>query len=39
LVEKFKDQAKLPNVDKAIDLCWKLDQLQDVNDLVRATQP
>jgi 2-methylcitrate dehydratase PrpD len=39
LEEKFKDQAKLPNVAKAIDLCWKLDQLQDVNDLVRATLP
>jgi len=38
LEDKFKDQAVIPQVDRVIDMCWKLDQLQDVNELVKATQ-
>jgi 2-methylcitrate dehydratase PrpD len=38
LEEKLKDQARLPRADRLIDLCWKLDELQDVNDLVSATR-
>jgi len=40
LEEKLRDQnAILPEaqVARVIDLCWRLDQLQDVNDLIRAT--
>lgn len=37
LDEKFRDQATVPQVNKLIDLCWRLDELQDVNDLVKAT--
>ncbi len=35
--EKFRDQAAVPNVDQLINLCWRLDEIPDVNDLVRAT--
>jgi 2-methylcitrate dehydratase PrpD len=43
LEEKFRDQA-LPRlsgaqVDRLIDLCWRFDQLADVNDVIRATTP
>jgi 2-methylcitrate dehydratase PrpD len=39
LEEKFRDQAVLPHVNKVIDLCWRLDELQEVNELVLATLP
>jgi len=35
LEEKFRDQA--PNAGRVIDMCWRLDDLQDVNDLVTET--
>jgi len=37
LEEKFRDQA--PQVSDVIDMCWRLDELQDVNELVIATLP
>jgi 2-methylcitrate dehydratase PrpD len=37
LEEKLRDQAVIPNVDRLIDLCWRLDELQDVNQVVAAT--
>jgi 2-methylcitrate dehydratase PrpD len=37
LEEKFRDQSAVPQVNKLIDLCWRLDEIQDVNDLVKAT--
>lgn len=37
LEEKFRDQARLPQVDALIGQCWRLDQLPDVNELVSAT--
>jgi 2-methylcitrate dehydratase PrpD len=40
---KFRDQAvptlSASKVDALIGLCWKIDQLDDVNELVRATIP
>ena len=43
LEEKFRDQAifVLParEVESVIQLCWKIDQLDDVGDLVTATVP
>jgi 2-methylcitrate dehydratase PrpD len=43
LEEKFRDQAApiLPaaQIDKAIELCWKIDGLDGVNTLVEATVP
>ena len=43
LEEKFRDQAVLVlparDVETAIELCWKIDQLEDVGELVRATVP
>jgi hypothetical protein len=40
---KFRDQAvaALPaeQVEKAIALCWKIDELEDVVELVRAAVP
>ena len=41
LEEKFRDQAA-PRIsdaqaDKLIDLCWRLDELQDVNEIIRGT--
>ena len=43
LEEKFRDQAMLvlpaADVEAAIELCWKLDQLEAVGDLVSATLP
>jgi 2-methylcitrate dehydratase PrpD len=35
LEEKFRDQA--PRASRVIDMCWRLDELQDVNELVTAT--
>lgn len=37
LEEKFRDQAKVPQVDRLIQMCWELDQIPDVNELVKAT--
>jgi 2-methylcitrate dehydratase PrpD len=34
LEEKFRDQAH-GNVDEAIRLCWRIDELADVNELIR----
>ena len=43
LEEKFRDQAILVlparEVEAAIQLCWKIDQLDDVGQLVAATVP
>jgi 2-methylcitrate dehydratase PrpD len=43
LDEKFRDQALLvlpaADVDAAIALCWRIDQLDDVGDVVTATLP
>ena len=43
LEEKFRDQAILvlpaPEVESVIQLCWKIDQLDDVGELVTATVP
>jgi 2-methylcitrate dehydratase PrpD len=43
LEEKFRDQAMLvlpaADVEAAIELCWTLDQLEAVGDLVSATVP
>jgi len=43
LEEKFRDQAVmvLParEVESVIQLCWKIDQLEDVGELVTATVP
>jgi len=43
LEEKFRDQAILVlparEVESAIQLCWKIDQLDDVRELVTATVP
>ena len=40
LDDKFRDQAVLalpaPQVEKVIELCWRIDQLADVNELVQA---
>jgi len=37
LEEKFRDQARVGEVNKLIDLCWRLDELQDLNEVVSAT--
>jgi len=43
LEEKFRDQAVMvlpaADVENAIQLCWKLDQLTDVSELVDAAVP
>jgi aconitate decarboxylase len=43
LEAKFRDQAvaALPaaQVEKAIELCWKIDELGDVAELIRAAVP
>jgi len=43
LEEKFRDQAVLVlparEVESVIQLCWKIDQLDDVGELVTATVP
>ena len=42
LEDKFRDQAVpklgMAQVNKLIDLCWRLDVLDDVNTLVEATR-
>jgi 2-methylcitrate dehydratase PrpD len=37
LEEKFRDQARVREVNKLIDLCWRLDELHDLNEVVSAT--
>jgi 2-methylcitrate dehydratase PrpD len=37
LEEKFRDQARVREVNKLINLCWRLDEIQDLNELVSAT--
>jgi 2-methylcitrate dehydratase PrpD len=43
LEEKFRDQAILalpePRVDAILDICWRIDELDDVGELARMTQP
>src|SRR5262249_3251748 len=43
LEEKLRDQAmpllSAAQVDELINLCWRFDQLQDINELIRATVP
>ena len=43
LEDKFRGQAVLTvpdaQVERLIDLCWRIDQLNDVDELVRATLP
>jgi len=43
LEDKFRDQAlaAVPpaQVERAIELCWKLDELEDVAELIRAAVP
>jgi 2-methylcitrate dehydratase PrpD len=39
LEEKFRDQAAVPAADRIIEICWSLDTLHDVGDLVNATLP
>ena len=43
LEDKFRDQAvaALPaaQVEKAIELCWRIDELEDVAELIRAAVP
>jgi 2-methylcitrate dehydratase PrpD len=43
LDEKFRDQAVLAlpaaDVEKAIELCWRIDQLEDAGELVAAAVP
>ena len=43
LEEKFRDQAVLAvsaaQAERAIDLCWRIHQLPDVSELIRATIP
>jgi 2-methylcitrate dehydratase PrpD len=43
LEEKFRDQAVLilpaPQVEKLIELCWRIDELSNVDELIRATVP
>ena len=40
---KFRDQGMLAlpaaQVDRLIDLCWRIDTLEDVGELVRAAAP
>jgi 2-methylcitrate dehydratase PrpD len=43
LEEKFRDQAVLllppSNVEKLIELCWRIDELSNVDEVIRATIP
>jgi 2-methylcitrate dehydratase PrpD len=43
LDDKFRDQAQLvlppQNVDRALSLCWRLEQLPDVRELIEASVP
>ena len=37
LEDKFRDQVRLPQVNRLIEMCWRLDELADVNELVSQT--
>jgi len=37
LEEKFRDQVRLPDVDRLIDMFWRLDESLHVNEIVSAT--
>jgi 2-methylcitrate dehydratase PrpD len=37
LEEKFRDQARIAEVQRVIDMCWRLDEIENVNDVVSAT--
>jgi 2-methylcitrate dehydratase PrpD len=37
LEDKFRDQARVPQVDRLIEMCWGLDRLDKVSELVKAT--
>ena len=41
--DKLRDQASFvlpaPQIEKLIELCWKIDTLDDVGALVKATVP
>jgi 2-methylcitrate dehydratase PrpD len=37
LEEKFRDQSRIPQVDRLIAMCWRLDEVDDVGELVKAT--
>ncbi|MGP0072372.1 MAG: MmgE/PrpD family protein [Bryobacteraceae bacterium] len=43
LEEKFRDQAVLSlsaeQVERAIDLCWRINELTDVNELIQSAVP
>jgi hypothetical protein len=43
LEAKFRDQAVLAipadQVERAIDLCWRIAELPDVNELIRTAVP
>ena len=43
LDDKFRDQAVLalpaPQVEQVIQLCWRIDQLNDVNELIQSAVP
>jgi len=39
LEDKLRDQAAIPRVDELIRLCWRLDEIEDVSELVTATLP
>jgi 2-methylcitrate dehydratase PrpD len=43
LEEKFRDQAVLalpaPQVERVIELCWRIDRLRDVSELVQQAVP
>ena len=43
LEEKLRDQCTLTlsdrDVDRLIELCWKIDKLDDVSDVIKATVP
>jgi 2-methylcitrate dehydratase PrpD len=37
LEDKFRDQVRVPQVDRLIEMCWGLDRLDKVSELVKAT--
>jgi 2-methylcitrate dehydratase PrpD len=39
LEDKLRDQAHISSVDRLIELCWRMDEIDDVSELVAATQP
>jgi 2-methylcitrate dehydratase PrpD len=37
LEDKLRDQARIPEVDRLIRMCWQLDEVEDVSELVKLT--